>query len=330
MDSLISIVPQVNSQDWQVYLLLILTLTLLWMGRALLRQCKSNQSQTEFLKKAMHVVSHAVVITDRNGVIIEANPAYSRLTGYSKEDILGKTPKQLSHSGTQTQSFYEEMWQSLQQHRHWHGELINQTKSGEHYYQEMQISGITDAANNITHYIGIAHNISDRKQAEKRNMEQAKHDPLTGLPNRVLFFERLDEAFEKAKNNQTSFSLLFIDLDGFKPINDQHGHNIGDKVLKTIAHRLKDHVSQQDTVARYGGDEYVIILAPSHTPVTTIAEQLVQLVKQPIHYAELSTTLKLSASIGIATYPEDGCCAEQLISIADKNMYQHKAANKPL
>lgn len=339
MDNIGTMISQLECVPWQLSFFAVMTLSLFLFVLYKLRETRQHKklieqtsAQNSFLRKAMDAVSHAVVITDEKGVIVDANPAYSNLTGYHRDEIIGKKPKELSSSGHQSDEFYDEMWQTLQSGQHWHGELVNISKTGECYYQEMKISGIKDDSDQVTHFIGVAHNITDRKRSEKQKLEQAQFDPLTGLPNRMLFFDRLDQTFHAAKREEAEFSLLFIDLDGFKPINDRHGHCVGDEVLKVLGSRLQDFLRGVDTVARYGGDEYVVILAPNTTPEKAmhVTGKILELIEQPIEL-ELHNKpliLSLSASVGIANYPTDGINAEQLISLADKNMYHHKSSNQ--
>jgi diguanylate cyclase (GGDEF)-like protein/PAS domain S-box-containing protein len=279
------------------------------------------------LSTAIEQSPASVVITGPNTVIQYVNPAFVKITGYSVAEAIGQTPRMLK-SGLTEPATFREMWSHLQGGEPWSGELINRRKSGEVYWEEAHVAPIKDRTGQTTHYVAVKLDITERKHAHQQLDYLAHHDALTHLPNRLLFFERVAQTLTLAKRNRTKFALLLIDLDQFKPINDTHGHAVGDLVLLETAKRLSGSVRESDTVGRIGGDEFVVLLPHigSADHATIVANKIRQALKQPLTVAE--TTLFISSSIGIAVYPEHGQDQLALTTHADGAMYAAKASGR--
>ncbi len=296
------------------------------MARSLVEIKRAND-QLQVLSKAIEQSPTSIVITDRDAIIQYVNPRFTEETGYTPAEAIGHNPRILQ-SGLTTPSQYEEMWDLLPRGETWAGELVNRRKSGEVYWEEARIAPVKDTAGNITHYVAIKLNITDRKQAQERLVYMATHDVLTQLPNRGLFFDRVNQALELAKRHGAKLALLFIDLDRFKPINDTWGHAVGDLLLRAVAQRLTARVRATDTVGRIGGDEFVILLheVANEEGAIKVAEALREALRQPFEVAD--RTLAISASIGIALYPDHGGDASELTRHADEAMYRAKEGGR--
>jgi diguanylate cyclase (GGDEF)-like protein/PAS domain S-box-containing protein len=264
-----------------------------------------------------------IMVTDRHGKIERVNQAFTRLTGYEAEEVLGRSPN-LLNSGHQGPEFYKQMWHSLVTNGHWQGEIWNRRKNGELYLEYLTITSIHDAHGQISHYAGIFSDITQRRQNEERLRYLATHDVLTGLANRALFEERLERAIFHANQNKRQVAVMYLDLDRFKLVNDTLGHNAGDEVLKVVAARLREGVGESDTVARLGGDEFALVLEDFHDvrDVGHIAKELLNSVAQAINLDghDIFTT----PSIGISIYPDDATQVGQLMTLADQAMYGAK------
>lgn len=265
----------------------------------------------------------AVMVTDPVGHITSVNRAFTAITGYSAAEALGQTPR-LLRSGVHTPHFYVDLWSVLEEKKRWAGEIWNRRKNGEIYPQWGSISAILDNAGKVQNYVAVFSDISKAKQAEERLFHMANHDPLTGLPNRMNFTESLSQTILRCKRQNCGAALVFIDLDRFKLINDTLGHAVGDKYLKIVAERLLASTRRQDLLARWGGDEFVLVMEAfddSHAIGEALARMLERLA-EPLHLGghELIPT----ASIGVAIYPTDGQRSAELIKAADTAMYGAK------
>jgi len=272
-------------------------------------------------------INEAVLISDRNNDIVAVNAAFAHLTGYSEADVLGRNPRLLA-SGHANQAFYAAMWHSLNTQDKWSGELENRHKDGSVFPILLSISVVRDAEGRAINYVATYVDISQQKINEAKLSYLANHDALTGLPNRYLLLDRLQGAIKLSERTGQQTGLLFLDLDGFKWVNDTLGHASGDALLKTVAQRLLASVRAADTVARLGGDEFVVVLtqtANSHELAITAA-QIIEAVAQPVTLA--GQHFNVTTSIGSSRYPEDGLDAETLIKRADIAMYAAKAAGK--
>jgi diguanylate cyclase (GGDEF)-like protein/PAS domain S-box-containing protein len=268
-----------------------------------------------------------IVITDANVKILSVNPAFTRITGYKEDEVRGKNPSILS-SGKQDKAFYKRLWESLQSSGYWQGELWNRRKSGETYAEWLTISVILDANDKVKNYIAVFADITSSKIAHDEFEFLAHHDPLTKLPNRLLFNARLTHSLSRIKRTGDNVAILMIDLDGFKFINDEFGHQAGDRVLEVVAERLIVNTRSEDTVARLGGDEFVVVLEDimEITGATDIALKLIQEISQPIMMDK--NIMTVTASVGIALSSMIGDNSKVLMSSADSALYQAKNAGK--
>jgi diguanylate cyclase (GGDEF)-like protein/PAS domain S-box-containing protein len=269
----------------------------------------------------------AMVITDRNNLIVSVNRAFSALTGYSSQEAIGQNPRILQ-SGKHDESFYRDMWRSILEHGFWRGDIWDRRKDGTFYPKFLAISAIRENDEEISHFSAIFYDVSERKKLEERMETLAHYDALTGLPNRMLLQDRLEQAIAYAARLQQHFALLFIDLDGFKPVNDNYNHQVGDEVLKLVGQRIGAALRAIDTAARLGGDEFVVILTDIRDIDSTnsVAEKLVSALSEPYIVGEY--TISISASIGASIYPNDEKTAQELLRSADEAMYQAKRTGK--
>ena len=269
-----------------------------------------------------------IMVVAPDGLITKINPAFTRITGYSAEEIIGKSPRLLS-SGRHDTDFYTEMWSSLIAHDFWRGEIWNRRKNGELFAEILSVSTVRDEAGLIEHYIGVFSDISQLKAHEEELMRIAHYDPLTGSPNRRLLADRLHQAIIHASRNATSLAVCFLDLDGFKAINDQYGHNAGDQLLIGVTHHLRDVMRAQETLARLGGDEFVLLLSDIHSPeeCAKVLDRILHAVRMPVRIHD-GIDVNVSASIGVSLYPEDNVDADSLLRHADQAMYMAKEAGK--
>ncbi|MBI3902693.1 MAG: EAL domain-containing protein [Nitrosomonadales bacterium] len=282
------------------------------------------------LQLFLRVVSHAneaITITDVDRNIVFVNPAFLAITGYSAEEVMGKNPRVL-HSGLMDEVFYEEMWSNINETGKWQGEIIDRRKNGESYVAWLSISTINDESGEVSYYIALFSDISARKAAEERIIHVAQHDFLTGLPNRMLLQDRLEQAIRHAEREKLKVAVLFFDLDRFKSINDTLGHLIGDKLLREVAARISGASRASDTVCRQGGDEFVIVLPElvSADDVPSIAIKLLRAVAGSYSIEELE--VEVTTSIGISLYPEDGADGDTLLKHADTAMYHAKECGR--
>ncbi len=223
---------------------------------------------------------------------------------------------------------YRGLWQTLRQQQHWQGEIINRNKNGQLYTEEVHIAPVLNPEGQTTHYVAIKLDITERKQAQERILHLAHYDTLTNLPNRQLFFDRLEQAVALAQRHGHLVGLLFLDLYKFKPINDTHGHGMGDLVLQTVAQRIEGCLRSSDTVGRIGGDEFVVLLPQLQHPTEAmqVAEKIRQALEQSMHID--GKTLSVSTCIGVAVYPQHGSTTTELARNADSAMYQAKVAGR--
>ena len=268
------------------------------------------------------------MITNAAGEIIDVNDAFSAITGYSRDEVLGKNPKILG-SGRHDWNFYAILWRSLIEKGHWYGEVWNKRKNGEVYAVLQTISTVTDELDHSTKYVALFSDISLLKENERQLETLAHYDVLTTLPNRVLFADRLNQAMVQAQRRRDLLAVIYLDLDGFKAINDRYGHPVGDQLLFALAGRMKQTLREGDTIARIGGDEFVAVL-PDLIDVSDSVWMLTRLLAaaaQPIHVGDLS--LQVSASLGVTFYPQtEDIDADQLLRQADQSMYQAKLSGK--
>ncbi|HEU4844003.1 MAG TPA: diguanylate cyclase [Burkholderiaceae bacterium] len=269
----------------------------------------------------------AVMVTEIDGTIISVNPAFTAVTGYSPAEAIGRKPKLLK-SGRYGREFYRAMFEQLNSTGHWRGELWNRRKDGESYLEWLSVSLIKDAAGKPLRYVSVSNDVTELRAGDERMRHMAFHDPLTGLPNRALLLDRMTQGMSAAERDGRGLGVMFIDLDCFKPINDTLGHDVGDQLLQEVAQRLSHGVRQSDTVARIGGDEFVVLLEQVDDGMTyvNVAEKLLASLSLPMELG--SHTLTVGASIGIACFPADGQDATTLMKHADAAMYVSKASGR--
>jgi diguanylate cyclase (GGDEF)-like protein/PAS domain S-box-containing protein len=256
------------------------------------------------------------------------NEALSRFSGYSVEEITGATPLIFS-SDQHDHSFWHEMWSVILKGEHWRGDIVNRNKSGEQYTVAQSISPLFNDQGELTHFLAVQQDISEKKRMEEEIHFLAYHDPLTHLPNRMLFRDRVQQAIAQAQRSQSKLAVMFIDLDGFKAVNDMYGHNNGDCLLEQVAERIRLCVRAGDTVARLGGDEFTVLLhdVKDTASVERVAQKLLEVAVQP-YALEDKQSATVSSSVGISIFPEDGNNFDTLLSRADQAMYEAKQGGK--
>ncbi|MDC8758495.1 EAL domain-containing protein [Janthinobacterium fluminis] len=282
------------------------------------------------LQLAASVFTHAregIMITDADGIIIEVNDTFTRITGYSHQEALGQTPRILN-SGRQPPDYYAAMWRALIDTGHWDGEAWNRRKNGEVHAEMITISAVRDAAGKTQNYVALFTDITPFKEHQRQLEYIAHYDALTGLPNRVLLADRLQHALAQSQRRSQSLALVYLDLDGFKAVNDHHGHQIGDALLVTLSQRMQAALREGDTIARIGGDEFVAVLVDLDRPqdCEPVLERLLRAAADPVQVEQQA--LRVSASIGVTLYPRDGADADLLMRHADQAMYLAKQAGK--
>ncbi len=312
---------------------LLLVLSFVVLAFLSWRTARTGVEKTRLLDRlklhaaVMESATNAIMITDPNNQIVSVNNAFTELTGYTAEEVLGKDPSILS-SGRHGESYFAEMWFALKERGHWEGELWNRHKNGEFYPEWVSITAVLDHQGELANYIGIFSLLSEQKSTEARLRELANSDPLTGLINRNLFLDRTAQALVNARRGMVKTAVLFLDLDRFKPINDSLGHAMGDSVLREVAQRLQDTVRGSDTVARFGGDEFVILLTglKDVEEAAVVANKLIASVSEPLEYNGIQC--QVGVSVGIAVCPDDAETAETLIKCADEAMYAAKGSGR--
>lgn len=266
----------------------------------------------------------SIFITDDKGVILRINAAFSKLTGYSSGEILGKSPR-LLNSGRHDAEFYKSIWASVRETGAWQGEIWDRHKNGDVFPAWINITAVKDGGGNVTHHVATLHDITGRKTFDSHLQHLAHYDALTDLPNRALLTDRLHQALAQVRRDKGMLAVMFLDLDHFKPVNDTLGHAVGDLLLKDVARRLGDCVRRDsDTVSRFGGDEFVVLLPliEGTEDAKRVAEKIVENLGRPFKIAPHS--IDISASVGIAIYPTHGDDAASLMKHADIAMYAAK------
>ncbi len=279
-----------------------------------------------------------ILVTDAQTRILRVNQAFGRLTGYGPDEVIGRTPAILK-SGRHEPEFYRKMWEEIEQEGHWEGEIWNRRKNDEIFPEWLSINNVRNQAGEITHYVGIFSDISQRKAAEEQIRKLAFYDPLTGLPNRRLLIEHLETALALAHRSNSFGAMMFLDLDRFKALNDTQGHDIGDALLIAVASRLQECVRETDTVARLGGDEFVVILenlgkniTPAALQAKSVAEKIHRSLAQPYRLQPKDKVQSIShfttASIGFVMFMDHSVGTDELLKCADMAMYQAKHAGR--
>lgn len=290
--------------------------------------CRKKHEQTlRKLSRALDYSPSTTMITDAHGTIEYVNRKFSETSGYESREVIGKNPSIMQSGKTPTET-YKALWQHISAGKHWHGPILNRKKDGGLIWEDISISPVNDDGGNITHYVAIKEDVTERRKQEEEAWRLANFDTLTGLMNRHCFTYQLEHYISKSRRYNNTFAILFIDLDGFKEVNDTFGHDAGDDLLKDAANRLKTNVRDSDIVARLGGDEFTIILPTfdyAHT-IENLATKLLSSLADTFFIK--GQHIHISASIGIALYPLHGRTHEALINHADSAMYQAKAKGK--
>jgi diguanylate cyclase (GGDEF)-like protein/PAS domain S-box-containing protein len=284
---------------------------------------KARESQ---LKLAASVFSHAhegILITDAVGDIVDVNATFCRITGYAREEVLGRNPRFLQ-SGRHNKDFYRTMWEELIARGYWEGEIWNRRKSGELYIERLSITAVEGEIDASPHYVAVMSDITRMKEHERQLERMAHYDALTGMPNRALLADRMKQAIAQARRHHSSLALIYLDIDGFKEVNDVHGRDTGDQLLITIAYRLRGVLRENDTLARLGGDEFAAVITDldGWGECELILSRLLETTAMPIEIHQ--QTFQLSTSIGITLFPQDDADPDTLLRHADQAMYQAK------
>lgn len=269
-----------------------------------------------------------ILITLPDATIIDVNDAFTRITGYTRNEVLGKNPAILK-SCRHTKDFYAEMWETLIEKKHWYGEIWNRRRNGEVYAEMLNITTVCDDSGRPINYVGIFTDITALKDHQGQLEHIAHYDALTNLPNRVLLADRIHQGMVQAHRNKKLLALAFLDLDGFKAINDKHGHEVGDKLLTSVAVNLKQALREGDTLSRLGGDEFVAVILdlPSFQSSESTLLRMLAAAAEPVLIDGVMQ--HISASIGVSFYPQNEIIdADQLLRQADQAMYQAKLAGK--
>jgi len=294
-----------------------------WLSVDNIKEYKRREAELLLSDAVFHNTSEVIFVTDTSKKIIKINEAFTAVTGFNEEEVLGKDPRILK-SGKHDRHFYDEMFHTINSTGKWRGEIWNKRKNGELFPSLQSIPAGRDETGKLIRYVAVLSDITLQKAYEQQLLIDSQHDVLTGLPNRLYFNQVFTQVLARSGREDQIFALFFIDLNQFKEVNDTHGHECGDILLKTIAIRLKEALRTNDFVARLGGDEFTIILETIKTKeeATSVAKNLLDKTEQPIVLENCN--IIPSISIGIAFYPQDGTDASTLLKSADKAMYHAK------
>ncbi|MGB5965795.1 MAG: bacteriohemerythrin [Sulfurimonadaceae bacterium] len=287
----------------------------------------SDITERELAAQIYRNSSQAILISDINNNIISVNPAFTKITGYSGEYAIGKNPKFLT-SGKHDRTFFNEMWESIKSTGHWSGEIYNKRSNGEIYPEILMINTVKDTNGHVDHYFALFDDITEKKKADELILEQANYDPLTKLPNRRMFQDRLQYEITRSHRSKLPFALLFIDLDHFKEVNDSLGHEMGDMLLIEAAQRILNKIRDSDTVSHLGGDEFTIIVTEIKDilSIDRIMQDIIKSLSTPFHLD--TNQIYVSASIGITLYPADANNASELLKNADQAKHLAKKSGR--
>lgn len=338
-----SVMPMsaVNATLWKVVLLPCVMLPLFYVLSY--RPMVQNLAELAAIQKRLHlaqsIFTHSregILITDERGAILDVNEAFSRITGYSREDALGRNPRMLQ-SGRQSPEFYATLWRTLTRQGAWSGEVWNRRKNGEVYAEILNIGAVSDASGKTINYVALFSDITAIKAHQRELAHLVHFDTLTGLPNRLLLSERLNQCMSQCQREGRSLTVAYLDLDNLKAVNDDHGHAVGDALLIEVAHRIKAVLRERDILARLGGDEFVAVMVDQQPLADrfSVLERLLQTASAPMDVrveagdgTATRRTLQVSASMGVTFYPQDAVDADQLLRHADQAMLIAKQSGK--
>ena len=326
-DRLIGMMVNINGPVW---LILILVLTVGSWRFAVNRVTREQlKIESDLHAKVFAWTTEGVTITDAHANIVDVNNGFTRITGYSREEVLGKNPSILS-SGRHDPDYYSRMWSDIRRKGFWEGEIYNQRKDGVIYCEWIRIAAAFDQNKRVQNYIALISDITQRKAIEQNLIRQAHEDPLTHLANRLAIEEFLHTEIARSRRTGDKVACIYIDLNDFKIINDTYGHHVGDQVLKEVSRRLTIHAREMDKVSRLGGDEFAIVLTDldSVLQVHQVAQRIISSMGEKIitNWEEFSVGL----SLGIAIFPDDADDGQSLMRHADKAMYNNKRESKGL
>ena len=289
---------------------------------------KRAENELRLSASVFHHAREAIMITDPQGGIVDVNEAFTRITGYGRAEVLGLNPRILN-SGHQRQEFFASMWRDLNAQGYWYGEVWNRRKSGEVFAVMQTISAVKDAHGHLQHYVALFSDITAIKENEKKLEHIAHYDALTSLPNRVLLADRLQQALARSQRREHLLAVAYLDLDGFKAINDHYGHDAGDHLLAALAARMRLALREGDTLARWGGDEFVAVLLDL-VDASSTQPLLLRLLAAAAHPVAFGPhTLQVSVSLGVTFFPQAReADSDQLLRQADQAMYRAKVAGK--
>ncbi len=292
---------------------------------------RRKQKLLNVAEKVFNKTSEGIIVTDRHGRIIRVNNGFLKLSGFSRQELLGQTPS-VFRSGQHDHGFYDEMWRTIGKTGVWRGEIWNRKKNGNLFAQLLCINRVLDSHGDVESYVGICTDVTEKMMSEKHVLQLAHFDTLTNLPNRALFYDRLEQALRRAKRDSYSLAILFLDLDFFKEVNEAYGHETGDRLLQQIARRLKSLVRASDTVARLDGDEFAFLLDGIRgqknvaAQSIAIAEEILGSLQNPFDIEQY--VIRIGGSVGISLYPNDGEDLANLLKHADLAMYQAKRTRR--
>jgi diguanylate cyclase (GGDEF)-like protein/PAS domain S-box-containing protein len=292
-----------------------------------LSERRASQARLRTLTRIVEQSPASIMVTDHQGRIEYVNPRFTELSGYTLDEVRGRNPSLLS-SGRLPPEHFAEMWSDLKAGRVWRGTFANKAKNGREYWEAASVSAVEDDRGRLLHYVSVAEDVTERRRQEERIRRLALHDHLTGLPNRALLMDRLEQTVERVRRTARPAAVLFIDLDGFKAVNDRFGHQAGDRVLQEMARRINDAVRSMDTAARLGGDEFAVIMqdAPGAEQALALARRIHARLNEPLS-GETLPEVTLGASIGVALCPNSGLDVDALLAAADRAMYQVKSTS---
>jgi diguanylate cyclase (GGDEF)-like protein/PAS domain S-box-containing protein len=290
-------------------------------------QRKRDEDKLQLAARFFKQAHEGIMVTDATGTIVDVNPTFTKITGYSYENAVGNNPRMLK-CAIQSSDFFVDMWKSIRERGYWRGETWSQKKNGDQFAEKLTVSALTDESGLTTHYVCLLSDITERKQQQQQLEQLAHYDPLTNLPNRVLFADRFSQVIAHSKRTSNQLAVCFLDLDDFKSVNDTHGHDVGDQLLVEVAKRIKSTLREGDTASRQGGDEFTLLLGgiKSITHCEQILSRIQHALAQP--YVISEHNLEISASLGVTLYPTDNADLGTLLRHADQAMYQAKSAGK--